>query len=77
MRYQAALAVRVVFLLCGVARAGSPVDELRGFFGTATRILEDPELDGKTDERIGAIGALSREMFETRGYEPFIVAERN
>src|SRR5262245_12372996 len=66
MRYKVALAVGIVFLLWGFARASSPVEELRSFFEAATRILENPELDGKADERIGAIRALAREMFDLR-----------
>ena len=53
-------------LACPSAWAGSPTSELRGFFATATRILEDPETGGKHEERLGAIRAVARRMFDLR-----------
>jgi phospholipid transport system substrate-binding protein len=54
-----------VGLLAGPAAwAGPPTEQLRGFFAAATRILEDPALDGKPEERLTAIRALAREMFD-------------
>src|SRR5262245_16253097 len=65
-RVPAALVAALVLLSCPAARAGAPTEELRGFFDAAARILEDPATEGKYEERLQAIRAISREMFDFR-----------
>ena len=50
----AAVALMGVLLICPAARAGSPTEQLRGFFGATARIL-DPETEEKPEERFNAI----------------------
>lgn len=44
----------------------TPTAELRAFFADATLILTDPETDGKHAERLGAIRAITRQIFDIR-----------
>src|SRR5262249_19613037 len=39
---------------------------LQAFLAAASRILEDPETDGKPEERLTAIRALTRDLFDAR-----------
>jgi phospholipid transport system substrate-binding protein len=55
-----------VLLLGASAWAGSPTAELRGLFTAAARILEDPDTEGKHEERLSAIRAIVRETFDFR-----------
>ena len=48
------------------AWAATPSAELRGFFADATLILTDPETDGKYAERLTAIRAITRQIFDFR-----------
>lgn len=59
------VALTMVLLLCPEARAGSPTEQLRGFFAAATRIL-DPEKEGKPEERLRAIRTIVGDMFDFR-----------
>lgn len=45
--------------------AASPTEEIRGFFASAVRILEDPETEDKPDERFRAIQTIAREIFDS------------
>ena len=57
-------ALGLVFVLWTNGWAGSPTDQLRGVFGAAARILEDPETEGKPEERMDAIRRLVRSAFD-------------
>lgn len=59
-------AIAVVLLLCPAGWAASPTEQLRGFFAAASRILDDPEKEGKPDERLSAIHTIVRDMFDFR-----------
>ena len=60
------IALAVVSLSFHEARATTPTAELRAFFADATLILTDPETDGKHEERLGAIRAITRQIFDVR-----------
>ena len=64
MTHRLALAMGGLVLCCGVGWAGSPSEDLQGFFAAATEILDDPALDGKPEARLTAIRALARRMFD-------------
>jgi len=64
-----ALALVLTFCVHGWAAsstgwAASPTEEIRGFFASATRILEDSETEDKPDERFRAIQSIAREIFD-------------
>lgn len=60
------VALALVSLSFHEARATTPTAELRAFFADATLILTDPETDGKHAERLGAIRAITRQVFDIR-----------
>jgi phospholipid transport system substrate-binding protein len=60
------IVVIVVCLLHAEARAVSPVEQMRGFFATAGRMLVDPRTEGKPEERLDAIRALVHDIFDFR-----------
>ena len=60
------IALAVVSLSFHEAWATTPTGELRAFFADATLILTDPETDGKHAERLGAIRAITRQIFDIR-----------
>jgi phospholipid transport system substrate-binding protein len=60
------IALAVVSLSFHEAWATTPTAELRAFFADATLILTDPETDGKHAERLGAIRAITRQIFDIR-----------
>ena len=60
------LALALVALSFHEAWATTPTAELRAFFADATLILTDPETDGKHAERLGAIRAITRQIFDVR-----------
>jgi phospholipid transport system substrate-binding protein len=60
------LALALVSLSFHEAWATTPTAELRAFFADATLILTDPETDGKHAERLGAIRAITRQVFDVR-----------
>jgi phospholipid transport system substrate-binding protein len=51
----------------GIARAVSPTDELRTFFESAERVLDDPALDGRPLERLEAVRKLLNDIVDFRG----------
>jgi phospholipid transport system substrate-binding protein len=59
-------ALAVVLLLCPAGWAASPTEQLRSFFAAASRILDDPDKEGKPDERLSAIHSIVRDMFDFR-----------
>ena len=60
------VALALVSLSSHEAWATTPTAELRAFFADATLILTDPETDGKYAERLGAIRAITRQVFDIR-----------
>jgi phospholipid transport system substrate-binding protein len=56
----------LVCLLHGEAGATSPTDQMRGFFATAGRILDDPGAEGTPEARLDAIRGLVSDMFDFR-----------
>ena len=46
------------------AWAGAPTDQLRGFFTTATKILDDPATENKPEEKFRAVLGAVREIFD-------------
>ena len=60
------IALAVVSLSLHEAWATTPTAELRAFFADATLILTDPETDGKHEERLAAIRAITRQVFDVR-----------
>ena len=60
------LALAMLTLAFHEAWATTPTSELRAFFADATLILTDPETDGKHAERLGAIRAITRQVFDIR-----------
>ena len=60
------IALALVSLSFQEAWATTPTAELRAFFADATLILTDPETDGKHAERLGAIRAITRQIFDVR-----------
>ncbi len=56
----------VVLLLCHQTWAASPTEQLRGFFATATRILDDPRPEARPEERLSAIRMIVGDMFDFR-----------
>ena len=56
----------VVLFLCSEGWAASPTEQLRGFFAAATRILDDPDKEGKPEERLKAIRTIVGDMFDFR-----------
>ena len=60
------IALALVSLSFHEAWATTPTAELRAFFADATLILTDPETDGKHAERLGAIRAITRQIFDIR-----------
>ena len=61
-----AAAVAVSLFLSADARAGSPTEQLQGFFTAATRILDGPETLGGPEQRLGTIRAMVRDIFDFR-----------
>jgi len=59
-------ALALVSLSFHEAQATTPTAELRAFFADATRILTDPETDGKYAERLAAIRAITRQILDIR-----------
>jgi phospholipid transport system substrate-binding protein len=60
------IAFAVVSLSFHEAWATTPTAELRAFFADATLILTDPVTDGKHEERLAAIRAITRQIFDIR-----------
>ena len=60
------IALALVALSFHEAWATTPTAELRAFFADATLILTDPVTDGKHAERLGAIRAITRQIFDIR-----------
>lgn len=60
------IALALVSLSFHEAWATTPTAELRAFFADATLILTDPGTDGKHAERLGAIRAITRQVFDIR-----------
>jgi phospholipid transport system substrate-binding protein len=60
------IALAVASLSLHEAWATTPTAELRAFFADATLILTDPETDGKHEERLAAIRAITRQVFDVR-----------
>jgi phospholipid transport system substrate-binding protein len=60
------IALAVVSLSFHEAWATTPTAELRAFFADATLILTDPDTDGKHAERLAAIRAITRRIFDIR-----------
>src|SRR5262245_34374848 len=60
------VALAVVSLSLYEAEAATPSGELQAFFAEATRILTDPETEGKYAERLAAIRAITRQMLDVR-----------
>ena len=58
------VALALVSLSFHEAGAATPTAELQAFFAEATRILTDPETDGKYAERLAAIRAITRQMLD-------------
>src|SRR5262244_1946538 len=56
----------IALAACSPAWGGQPTEELRNLFATASRILDDPALDGRPDLRLAAIRAEARERFDLR-----------
>ena len=54
-----------VLLLCSPAYGASPTEQLRGFFGTAARIL-DPGTGEGLEARLAAIRAIVKEIIDVR-----------
>jgi len=63
-RIAAALAVASVLLLSLDAWAGSPTEQLQGFFGSAARILDNPETRERPEERLSAIRGIVSDIFD-------------
>jgi phospholipid transport system substrate-binding protein len=61
-----ALAVALLAMLSSPADAATPTAELRAFFAEATLILTDPRTEGKNAERLLAIRAITRQIFDVR-----------
>jgi phospholipid transport system substrate-binding protein len=61
-----AAAVMLTFMACPPGWAGSPTDDLRTFFAAAGRILDDPEAGEQPTTRLGAIRAVTAEIFDVR-----------
>ena len=59
-------ALALVLLSVHETAATTPTAELRAFFAEATRILTDPETDGKYAERLASIRAITREILDIR-----------
>jgi phospholipid transport system substrate-binding protein len=60
------VALTGVLLLCPDAWAGSPTERLRGFFGSAARILDTLKTREKPEEGLGAIRAIVSDVFDFR-----------
>jgi phospholipid transport system substrate-binding protein len=60
------VALALVSLSFHDAWAATPTAELQAFFAETTRILSDPETDGKYAERLAAIRAITRQMLDVR-----------
>jgi phospholipid transport system substrate-binding protein len=60
------IALALVSLSFHEAWGTTPTAELQAFFADATLILTDPETDGKHAERLGAIRAITRQIFDIR-----------
>ncbi len=56
----------VVLLLCPDGWAGSPTEQLRGFFASATRILDDPGTERNPEARLSAIRTIVGDIFDFR-----------
>src|SRR5262245_57273620 len=57
-------AVALVILLASPAWAGSPTEQLRGFFTSASRILDDPSTEFKPEDRFRAVLRAVGEIFD-------------
>ena len=60
------VAVALALVSPSGAGAASPTERLRAFFASATRTIEDPRPEFKLEERMDAIRALVRDMFDIR-----------
>ena len=60
----ASLAALSLVLVTHQAWAGAPTDQLRGFFTTAGKILDDPATENKPDEKFRAVLGAVREIFD-------------
>src|SRR5262245_2584889 len=65
-RHTCRLLGTAALLVCGpfAAEALTPAEELRQAFAEVNRILVDPRLDGKLDERLVAIRQVVRRLFD-------------
>ncbi len=61
-----AAALALVLFLCPGGWAGSPTEDLRGFFAAAARILDDPAAEDKPEARLSAIHAIVGDIFDFR-----------
>lgn len=58
------VALAVVLLFCPDGWAGSPTEQLRGFFASATRILDDPGTVRDPEARLSAIRTIVGDIFD-------------
>ena len=62
-----AAALTLVMIVGSGAWAGSPTEDLRGFFAAAGRILDGPEAEDTPGQRLIAIRAITAEIFDFSG----------
>jgi len=60
----ASLAALALLLVTHQAWAGAPTDQLRGFFTTAAKILDDPAIENRPEEKFRAVLGAVREIFD-------------
>src|SRR5262245_6086727 len=60
----ASVAALALVLVTHQAWAGAPTDQLRGFFTTAAKILDDPATENKPEEKFRAVLGAVREIFD-------------
>lgn len=65
-RITPAVALLMVLLLCPDGWAGSPTEQLRGFFTAATRVLDGAEARGGPQQRLTTIRAMVGDIFDFR-----------
>jgi phospholipid transport system substrate-binding protein len=65
-RWISAVVLATTLLLARDAWAASPTEQLRGFFASATHILDDPRPELKPEDRLNAVRGLVRDFFDFR-----------
>src|SRR5262245_20900661 len=60
----AGLVALALMLVTHQAWAGAPTDQLRGFFTTAAKILDDPAIENRPEEKFRAVLGAVREIFD-------------